>query len=120
MNGKEKPPPYKVPVFSPVTTLGAPDAEQVDKDCPPGAGNSTPDCSSVRSSAGFTATSFMASGNTKAKFTWSWQRPQWWATALSGTGTVQSDSYVMCNEGPYGVRLWDYIPDLMKQIAGLF
>lgn len=115
---KGTPPGYKNPIFSPVTTLGKPDQEQVDQDCPNGAGNGTPDCTSVRSTSGFTTASFFASGQTKTKFTWSWQRPQWWATALSGQGTVHSEAYVMCNEGPYGIALWDYIPDLLKQIAG--
>jgi hypothetical protein len=111
------PPSYKAAIFGPVTTLNQNDSGQKDQDCPSNnAGNGTPDCTSVQGK-GFGKQQFFSKGHTDTKFTWSWQRPQWWATALSGDGTVGSDSYVMCNEGPYGLKVWDFLGSVLSQVV---
>jgi hypothetical protein len=113
------PPAYKNAVFSPVTSLNQADQQQTDQDCPAGNnGGGTADCTSIQG-GGFGTGSFFAKGHTETKFTWSWQRPPWWSTALSGTGKVVSDSYVMCNEGPYGVlSAWRFVGNVISQIIG--
>lgn len=117
---KGTPPDYKTPIFSPQTQIGPPQqADKDQQDCKDSGGNSgTPQCTQVAPS-GFGKSGFFANAQTKTKFTWSWQRPAWWSTAMSGTGTgIHSEAFVMCNEGPYGVNVFSFLKDFASQIVG--
>lgn len=123
MSGIGMPPKYDTSIFQPVVTLNPDSGTDVDNqntggnNCPSNGGASgagTADCGQVQSS-GFSKQSFFSKGHVDTQFTWSWQRPPWWSTALSGTGKVGSDSYVMCNEGPYGIKAWDFMINVIGQ-----
>lgn len=112
------PPEYKTGVFRSSTSLNQNDSGNQDQPCPQNSGGTgTANCTDVQSK-GFSKQQFFSRGTTNTSFTWSWQRPQWWATAMSGTGTVKSESAVMCNEGPYGLKVWDFIGAVFSQAAG--
>jgi hypothetical protein len=120
------PPAYGVSAFQPVVTLNPDGATDVDNqnsggnNCPSNNqnnGGGATDCGQVRGD-GFGQQSFFSKGHVDTQFTWSWQRPPWWSTALSGTGKVGSDSYVMCNEGPYGINVFKFMGNVISQAVG--
>lgn len=114
---KQQPPAYKTPVFNPSTMANPDDTKQLDQQCPQnGQGGGSPDCGTFQGQ-GFGKDSLFAHTKTTASYQWSWQQPQWWAGALQG-GTVYSESFVMCNEGPYGLKVWDFLGTVLSQAIG--
>lgn len=56
----------------------------------------------------------------KSTSTWAWNRPSWYANALSGNADVTSISCVMCNEKAYGVNVLSFLGNLLKQVWNTF
>lgn len=122
------PPKYKDSPFTPNVILNPPSAEGDDSANSGGADSSgcnqntggagTSNCGQIYGNQGYTKQSFFIKGRVETNFTWSWQRPPWWSTALSGNGKVMSESYVMCNEGPYGLKVWDFLGNVIGSAIG--
>lgn len=56
----------------------------------------------------------------KSTSTWAWNRPSWYANALSGNADVTSISCVMCNEKAYGVNVLSFLGNLLSQLWNTF
>jgi hypothetical protein len=49
------------------------------------------------------------------QFTWKWGGLSWWSQAVNGNGSVVTESYVMCNEGPYGINILSFLANFVQQ-----
>lgn len=108
---------FKQPIFNPKIKADRNTAVDTDSDCKDNGGqNSTPTCKQASGDRG--SQGFIGHANVETKFTWNWNRPAWWVGAASGQGKTTSDSFVMCNEGPYGINIFSFLGNFIKQIAG--
>lgn len=114
-------PSYKTPKFPVQVTPGARERGEPSGAKFPDSSGSDPqvtDGSQMQGSGkgGTNTDGFIVCVTAKSTSTWAWNRPSWYANALSGNADVTSISCVMCNEKAYGVNVLSFLGTLLSQL----